>query len=175
MALRIQSVPLDFHPGNLSLRRARLSDLGEIHQLISYWAARGRMLVRSEALLAETIRDFFVLEDQLAPGEDRLAGVVGLHLLGPDLGEVRGLAVHPEYQRRGLGRWLVLACEREARDLALPSLFAWTYEQRFFEACGFERIDKSHLHPRVWSECQRCPFFENCQEIPMRKVVAPGD
>lgn len=156
----------------LTLRKASLRDIEAIHALVGYWAARGQMLVRSRDLLAETIRDFWILV--AAPLGDRpggLAGVSGLHMLAPDLAEVRGLAIHPHFQGRGLGRWLVLACEREARDLGLPALFAWTYQQKFFESCGFSFIDKSQLHPKVWSECQRCPFFENCNEIGMRKSL----
>lgn len=154
-------------------RKARLGDIDAIHELIGHWAARGQMLVRSRQLLAETIRDFTVMEaapEGVRPGG--LAGVCGLHLLAPDLAEVRGLAVHPNFQGRGLGKQLVLACEREACELGLPALFAWTYQQKFFEHCGFHRIDKTSLHPKVWSECQRCAFFENCNEIAMLRELS---
>ncbi len=77
----------------------------------------------------------------------------------------------PHMQGRGLGKQLVAACEHEAREIDLPALFAWTYQQVFFEKCGFTRIDKTNLHPKVWSECQRCAFFENCNEIAMLRVL----
>ncbi|PYE51119.1 N-acetyltransferase [Deinococcus yavapaiensis] len=172
--LTLDSIAIpDLHPdAPVATRKARLTDIEAIHELIGYWAARGQMLVRSKQLLAETIRDFFVLE--AAPHEGRpggLAGVCGLHLLAPDLAEVRGLAVHPAFQGKGLGKTLVLACEAEGRALGLPALFAWTYQQKFFEACGYTRIDKTNLHPKVWSECQRCAFFENCNEIAMLRSL----
>ena len=164
----------DIHPqAPLVTRKARLGDIEAIHELIGYWAARGQMLVRSRSLLAETIRDFHLVVAE--PHGDKpggLAGVCGLHLLAPDLAEVRGLAIHPHMQGRGLGKQLVEACEREAREIDLPALFAWTYQQAFFEKCGFVRIDKTHLHPKVWSECQRCAFFENCNEIAMYRALA---
>ena len=54
--------------------------------------------------------------------------------------------------------------------LGIPVLFAWTYSVGFFEKCGFHQIDKStDLHPRVWSECLRCPFFVGCNENGMLK------
>lgn len=174
MTLSLDSIAVpDIHPhAPLTGRKAKLSDIDAIHELIGYWAARGQMLVRSKALLAETIRDFQLMfaeayEDKPAG----LAGVCGLHMLAPDLAEVRGLAIHPNMQGRGLGKQLVWACEQEAHAIDLPALFAWTYQQGFFEKCGFVRIDKTNLHPKVWSECQRCAFFENCNEIAMFKSL----
>ncbi|MFC4640473.1 N-acetyltransferase [Deinococcus hohokamensis] len=174
MTLSLDSIAVpDLHPqAPLSARKARLSDIEAIHELIGYWAARGLMLVRARSLLAETIRDFHLLLAEPHEGQPGgLAGVCGLHMLAPDLAEVRGLAIHPAMQGRGLGRQLVAACEQEARELALPGLFAWTYQQVFFEKCGFHRIEKTNLHPKVWSECQRCAFFENCNEIAMFRAL----
>ncbi len=155
----------------LEVRKANLRDVDAIHELIGYWAAKGQMLVRSKALLGESIRDFWVVHARSSDALEGIAGVCGLHMLASDLAEVRGLAIHPNFQGVGLGKKLVLACESEARAIGLPALFAWTYQQKFFEACGFYRVDKTNLHPKVWSECQRCPFYENCQEIGMRKEL----
>lgn len=172
--LSLDSIAIpDVHPdAPLSARKAKLSDIDAIHELIGYWASRGQMLVRSKALLSETIRDFHLIFAEAHEGQPAgLVGVCGLHMLAPDLAEVRGLAVHPNMQGRGLGKRLVAACEAEARAIDLPALFAWTYQQVFFERCGFTRIDKTNLHPKVWSECQRCAFFENCNEIAMSKEL----
>ncbi len=174
MTLTLDSIAIpELHPdAPMTVRKARLNDLEAIHELIGYWAARGLMLVRSRSLLAETIRDFhLVLAGEHGGLSGGLAGVCGLHMLAPDLAEVRGLAIHPSFQGRGLGKLLVSACEAEAREIALPALFAWTYQQGFFEKCGFERIEKTNLHPKVWSECQRCAFFENCNEIAMYREL----
>ncbi|ULH14567.1 N-acetyltransferase [Deinococcus sp. KNUC1210] len=174
MTLTLDSIAIpELHSqAPLSVRKARLSDIGAIHELIGYWAARGQMLVRSRALLAESIRDFHLVIAQEHEGQPGgLAGVCGLHLLAPDLAEIRGLAIHPNFQGKGLGKLLVDACEAEARTIDLPALFAWTYQQGFFEKCGFTRMEKTNLHPKVWSECQRCAFFENCNEIAMFKAL----
>jgi amino-acid N-acetyltransferase len=73
----------------LELRAATLEDIPRLYDLIKYWAERGRMLERSHELLASTIHEFLLLEDQ----NHELAGVVGLHRMAEDLAEVRGLAV----------------------------------------------------------------------------------
>ena len=153
----------------LELRKATVEDIPAIHSLIKHWADKGRMLERSHELLLATIHEFLVLQTP----DGGLAGVVGLHRMADDLAEVRGLAVHPAFQGRGLGRWLVLGCEREGRDIGLKRLFAWTYEQRFFERCGYNRIprEEATLPQEIYGECQRCPFLTNCQEIPMLKII----
>ena len=153
----------------LDLRPATLSDIPKIYDLVKYWADKGRMLERSPALLESTIDEFLLLENT----NGDLAGCVGLHRMADDLAEVRGLAIHPAFQGKGLGRWLVLGTERFARDLGLKRLFAWTYEQRFFEKCGFLRIPREveRLPSEIHAECTRCAFQTNCQEIPMLKLL----
>lgn len=149
----------------LRVRPARAEDVPTIYDNIAYWAGQSRMLVRPVPNLFENLRDFFVAETVDEDGEVRFAGNGALHILWGDIAEVRGLAVAPDVRARGVGRALVTACEDEARRIGIPMLFAWTYEVGFFEACGFHVIDKSRdLHPRVWSECLRCPFFVGCNE-----------
>lgn len=148
----------------LRVRPARAEDVPAIFENIGHWAQAGRMLVRPMQNIFENLRDFFVCEE-LSPDGARFAGNAALHILWGDIAEVRGLAVAPSSQTRGVGRALVAACEEEARRLGIPTVFAWTYEVGFFEKCGFRLIDKTReLHPRVWSECLRCPFFVGCNE-----------
>lgn len=157
---------------SLRVRPARAEDVPTIYDNIAYWAGQSRMLVRPVPDLFENLRDFFVAETVDGEGQTRFAGNGALHILWGDIAEVRGLAVAPDARARGVGRALVAACEEEARRIGIPTLFAWTYEVGFFEACGFRQIDKSRdLHPRVWSECLRCPFFVGCNENGVVKVL----
>jgi amino-acid N-acetyltransferase len=152
-------------PGTLRVRPARAADVPAIFENIGYWAARNKMLVRPMPNIFENLRDFFVAELVEEDGAVTFAGNAALHLLWGDIAEIRGLAVADGVRARGVGRALVAACEEEARRIGVPVLFAWTYEVGFFERCGFELIDKTRdLHPRVWSECLRCPFFVGCNE-----------
>jgi len=151
-------------PPVLSVRHATSEDVPLIFENIRRWAGEGRMLVRPMQNIFENLRDFFVAEIDEGDGPV-FAGNGAIHILWGDIAEVRGLAVAPGVRSRGVGRRLVEACEGEARRVGIPVLFAWTYEVRFFEACGFELIDKTRdLHPRVWSKCLRCPLYEGCNE-----------
>jgi len=167
--LSTTALPKVRREARVELRKARLGDVDEVYALIRHWAERGLMLLRSHSHLYENIRDFHVLEDE----EGHVVGVAGLHVLWRDLAEIRGLAVHPDRQGQGLGRWLVLACEREARDLGLPKVFAWTLQVGFFKGLGYQVTTREALPPKVWSECNACPFYENCREIAVIKHFAP--
>lgn len=152
-----------------TVRPARAEDVPHIFELIGYWASQGKMLVRPMQSIFENLHDFFVAE---IAGEDgpEFVGNGALHILWGDIAEIRGLAVKPGVQAKGVGKSLVAACEAEARRVGIPTLFAWTYSVEFFEKCGFHLIDKTKdLHPRVWSECLRCPFFVGCNENGMLK------
>ncbi len=148
----------------ITVRPADTEDVPLIFDNISTWAAQGKMLVRPMQNIFENMRDFYVAEIQTDDGPI-FAGNGALHILWGDIAEVRGLAVRPDIVTKGIGKKLVEACELEARRIGIPTLFAWTYSVGFFEKCGFKLIDKTkELHPRVWSECLRCPFFVGCNE-----------
>lgn len=143
-------------------RKAKITDVEEIHALINYYADRGLMLARPRTQLYEGLREFTIAEDQ-----GRLIGAGSLHITWNNLAEIRALAVTPEHCKNGTGRKLVNMFLEEARELALPRVFALTYQQNFFEKCGFNTIPKESLPQKVWKECVNCPKFPNCEEIAM--------
>lgn len=149
----------------ITVRPARAEDVPEIFNLIGYWASQNRMLVRPMPSIFENLRDFVV-----ADIDGLFVGTASLHVLWGDIAEIRGLAVKPDIVAKGVGRQLVTVCETEARRVGIPQVFAWTYSVEFFQKCGYTLIDKSRdLHPRLWSECLRCPFFVGCNENGMLK------
>lgn len=141
------------------IRKAKISDVEEIHKLISHYASEGQMLARARAVLYEGIREFSVIEV-----DGKLVAMGALHVLWNDLAEIRALAVAPEYIRRGLGRALVETFLEEARSLEMPRVFALTYKPEFFVKCGFHNVEKEDLPQKVWMECVNCPQFPNCEE-----------
>ena len=85
------------------IRKARMSDVKGIQQLIAEYARKGDMLPRSLADIYENLRDYFVFEED---GGD-LAGSAAIHIMWEDLAEVRSLAVREGRMRRGIGTQLV--------------------------------------------------------------------
>jgi amino-acid N-acetyltransferase len=133
---------------SLTLRKAAMRDANPMLELIAYWAKQGAMLPKTRDVMFTQIRDFYLLETQ----DGGIAGTVGLHVLWHDLGEVRSLAIHPNFRGLGLGKRLVLGVEAEARELGIPRLFAWTLEPDFFARCGYQLILTDQLPPKVFKE-----------------------
>jgi amino-acid N-acetyltransferase len=144
------------------IRKARIPDAKTIHKLLMTYAKDGLMLSRSLAEIYETIRDFYVFEDQ---GE--VVGTVCLHICWEDLAEVRSLAVAERMGGRGIGRLLVESCIEEARHLGLKKVFALTYKPEFFGKLGFGIIEKSELPHKIWGDCIKCAKFPECDETAM--------
>lgn len=148
------------------VRKARMQDVQPLLALINGYASEGAMLPRTAFEMSENIRDFTVI----CAGA-RVLGCAALHFYGSTSAEVRSLAVHPEYKSHGLGKMLVDAVEREAVDFGLELLFAFTYVPKFFEKLGFVVVDRGELPLKAWKDCLRCPKFQRCDEIAMRKLL----
>ena len=142
------------------IRKALIPDVKEIHRLLLDYARDGLLLSRSLAELYESLRDFYVFE-----ADGKVVGTAALNICWEDLAELRSLAVHPDYNGRGAGKALVVACLDEARRLGIRRVFALTYKQAFFEKLGFTVIEKSQLPHKIWGDCMKCAKFPDCDEI----------
>ena len=143
----------------MKIRKAKISDLKQVHKLINDFAKKEEMIPRSLNELYETLRDFLVYEDH-----GNICGVCALHIMWEDLAEIRSLAVDRGYQKKGIGRNLVKQCLKEAKALGIQKVFALTYHPEFFKKIGFDYIDKSSLPQKIWGDCLRCPRFPECNE-----------
>jgi len=147
-----------------TVRKANMTDIPAILELINGYAANGIMLPRTEFELSEFIRDFTVIY-----GGDQLLGCAALHFYGPGIAELRSLAVNPEFKGTGAGRLLMEAINQEAIEFGLHSLFAFTYVPDFFAKMGYSLVDRNELPLKAWKDCLRCPKFQACDEIAVLK------
>ena len=144
------------------IRKAQISDVKDIQKLLINFAGKGDMLSRSLSELYESLRDFYICEE-----EGRLLGTAALHIVWEDLAEVRSVAVSEDAGRRGIGSQLVQACIAEAREVGLKRIFCLTYKPDFFGKHGFRLVDKSELPHKVWGDCIKCVKFPDCDENAM--------
>ena len=144
------------------IRKAQINDVKEIQKLLMKFASQGDMLSRSLSELYESLRDFYVYED-----DGTLLGTAALHIVWDDLAELRSVAVALEAGRKGIGSQLVQACISEARQIGLKRIFCLTYKPDFFAKLGFRLVDKSELPHKVWGDCIKCVKFPDCDENAM--------
>lgn len=148
------------------IRKARIGDINQIQGLINSFAKLDLMLPRSLNELYETLRDFWVYEEN-----KKVIGCCALHISWQDLAEIKSLAVRKARQKMTIGTQLVAICIDEAKKLGVRKLFALTYKPEFFKKSGFKRIAYSSLPHKIWAECINCPKFPNCQEVAMVKKI----
>jgi amino-acid N-acetyltransferase len=153
-------------------RKATMADIPAVHQLINEYAGQGLMLRRTMLFLYESVRDFTVAEEEET---GTIVGVGGLHIMWHDLAEIRSLAVKADLKSKGVGRGLVEFLLEEGRTMGLKRIFALTYQQGFFEKCGFSVVQKETLPQKVYSECIYCDKFHKCDEIAMIRLLVPPD
>lgn len=86
-------------------------------------------------------------------------GVCRLHLQTPREAQVRFMAIHPDYQGKGLGRQLLSYMEDQARRLGASYISLQAREKAvpFYAGCGYAVEKKTHL------------LFGQIQHFQMRK------
>jgi amino-acid N-acetyltransferase len=168
-SLTAETVREQAHAGvPVELRKARMTDIAPVLELINGYAALGIMLPRTEFEISEHIRDFSV-----AYSGGRLVGCGALHFYSPTIGELRSLAVDQSAKANGVGRRIVESLVAEASDYSLDAVFAFTYVPSFFRKVGFTEVERGALPLKAWKDCVRCPKFECCDEIAVMRILNP--
>jgi amino-acid N-acetyltransferase len=144
------------------LKRASIEDVKKIHAIVNASASKGEMLARSLGELYDNMRDYVVYEES-----GTVLGSCALHICWEDLAEIRSLCIVDKARMKGVGRMLVNACIEEAKSLRVGKIFVLTYQEQFFQKCGFLTVDKKELPQKIWSDCIRCPKFPECDEYAM--------
>jgi amino-acid N-acetyltransferase len=151
----------------MNIRPAKIQDARAINALINEYAEQDKMLFRSLADIYENLRSF-----RIAELDGQIVGCCALHIIWQDLAEIKSLAVEQSRKGTGIGRALVEASLKQARELGLPQVFALTLEPAFFEKLGFVKVDRDELPMKVWSDCARCPKQDNCDETALIKNLS---
>jgi ribosomal protein S18 acetylase RimI-like enzyme len=134
-----------------TIRPALISDSDEIHQCLRGAFAHFLDSYSREAFLdtvptVESIRDrfnymsLFVAED----GERKVIGTIAYYLKSPHEGYIRGMAVIPEWQGKGIAQGLLQTAEEEVRRRGCSRVSLDTTDPlqraiRFYEKQGYRR------------------------------------
>jgi amino-acid N-acetyltransferase len=145
------------------VRKALLQEIPEIRRMLTEFAHQWDILPRTLAELYSQVRDYFVYREEEGP----IVGIAALHIFWEDLGEVRSLAVRPQFQEQGIGSLLVESCLDEARELGLKRVFVLTSRVHYFKRFGFQEVHRDELPRIIWAECVNCFKFPDCHEVPM--------
>lgn len=156
-------------PPNFILKEASLADVEGIFKLLDGFAKERLLLFKSKEQIAEQISSFRVIAE--SNSESMILACAQLDIFTEYLAEVKSLAVDTAFQKHGLGRSLVENCEKEAKALNIKSIFALTYQVKFFEKLGFHLVDIESLPEKVFKECVVCPFYGACNENAMLKQL----
>jgi N-acetylglutamate synthase-like GNAT family acetyltransferase len=92
-----------------------------------------------------------------------------LDIFTPQLAEIKSLAVAETEHGKGYGKTLVMDCEQDAKAIGIKKLFVLTFQQDFFNKLGYQVVDRDTLPEKVYKECIKCSYFDDCNEIAMVK------
>jgi amino-acid N-acetyltransferase len=136
----------------VSIRRARTADVPGIRRLVDLYRMDRRLLDKPTVTLYEDVQEFWVAEAGVAA---QVVGCGALHVMWEDLGEIRTLAVDPEWRGHKIGARIVSELLAQARALGLQRVFVLTFEREFFGRFGFVEIDGAPVPPAVYEQLLR--------------------
>ena len=124
------------------LRQASIEDVGGILELLAPLEAEGVLVRRSRELLEMEIGRFLVIER-----DGMITACAALYPYAEEgVGELAGLAVHPDYRGEGRGDSLLSAIEERAAAGGISRLFVLTTRTaHWFRERGFAPATVEHL------------------------------
>lgn len=115
------------------IRSVRFEDLPAVATFIEPFVATGKLLPRTTQELEDLLRHGFIAES-----DGRIVGFAALEIYSSKMGEIRSLAVAPEFRGVGIGKQLVQRCVDRAREQKVLEVMAITSNDEFFKHCGFD-------------------------------------
>jgi len=152
---------------SVTLRPARAAEADAIAALNNFFADQHLMLRRTPEIIARSIDDYIVGVD----AHGRILACGALKEYSPSIAEVAAIAVSPDAQGLGLGRRIVAAVEQLARKRSIPEVFVLTLEPGFFEAMGYQRVDRARYPEKIRRDCIGCARRFACNETCFAKPL----
>jgi argininosuccinate lyase/amino-acid N-acetyltransferase len=150
----------------MSVRRARMSDVDSISELVEFWANKGEILPRSRDNIIHDIQNFVVAEV-----DGTVVGCASLYIYQTGLAEIRSVVVHEEVHQQGQGQALVQYLLEFANQIELQKIIVLTYIPAYFLALGFHNIEKSSLADNIIEDSEQSPHKDPADEVAMEYIV----
>jgi amino-acid N-acetyltransferase len=151
------------------LRKAVLSDIPSMQNLVKNEVADGVILKRTEDEVATNIRSYVVAEDR-----GIVVAYTALHIHSQRLAEIRSLIVDEAYRGKDIGKKMVEFTLNEAKVLSIKEdVLVLTYLPLFFAKMGFVEISKESIpEHKIWTDCIKCMHFPICNETALVYKIA---
>ena len=93
----------------------------------------------------------FVVAESVASPTNELVGMGGIKRVSPNRGEVMRIAVHPDWQRKGIAKSILAKLESEAgslgfNELVLHTLADFDHAVKFYKNCGYNLVGKDVMY-----------------------------
>lgn len=147
-------------------------DVAAIVALNNQFAPEGKTLHRSAQFVEEHLADYRVLR-----GEDgHIVGIVAIDEYSPSLAELVGLAVAPSARGRGYGVLLIEEIADLARRRGYDDLFAVSFSEKIFEACGFAKVALHEFPEKIlrYTRIDRTEIEVGEKHCFTRRLAPPG-
>jgi amino-acid N-acetyltransferase len=159
----------------VTYRAATSDEAGTMHELIARHLEEGHLLPRQLDELALHAPRFVVAvvstgDGRRGAGHDEIVGCAELAPLSERVAEIRSLVVHGPARGAGIGRGLVDALQRRARQAGFEELCAFTHDAGYFARLGFEIVPHAWLPEKIARDCHSCHLFRRCGQ---HAVVLP--
>lgn len=128
------------------------------------WVTLGLTLEQAFQRLTDPTREVHV-----ATANDRIVGVLSLHLSGPLNGYIQVIAVHPDWRGRGLGTRMIEFAEQRIFHQS-PNVFLCVSSfnhraQKLYEQLGYQRVGElpdfaARGHSEILMRKTRGPLLE---------------
>ena len=155
-----QFVGVHIEDSQLKIRKAKLTDVPNIHRLVNHYAGERIMLPRTLTDIYENVWEFTVV----AEDDGQLVGCGALKLYNQEVAEIRSLCVDETLKSKGIGGIVMQQLLDEAEEFGLKTVFALTVVPVFFEKLGFRQTPRERFPTKVWRDCLKCERYTCCDE-----------
>ena len=119
---------------SFEIKSVTQDDLSAVKQFLQPFMNSQQLLPRTLVDLKLLLRHRFKAES----ADGSIIGFCALEIYSMKLAEIQCLAVVESHQRRGIGRQLIEACVRRAKEEEILELLAISSSEPLFKACGFD-------------------------------------